>query len=473
MRGSFMINSSKFGFTLQSYICRFYGLELNPRLEKQADFSYLSINTSFLESLRVQIFNGIDAKPIKLTTFDKLAGTETGLTPYNFILSNGKTLSIHTSSTSDKVAPKIVGQGGYKTLTDYFGEIYGGPIENHDDIKRLICRHISEILPTFIDNVFTSDYLVFVNWKTKKVLSFDADDYPDLDLVPSNFRFSKSESEWNWSNSLFYKEKFLAEIQIPITRTIIFRFVIDSLVELLNEKKKNNESLGISAEEEVCEIFGLDDKGIKPRAIKSFQRSLHPILLKAFSGLPKPIEYTGSDKGNRGGESKCSYDFVLEGGKTLSLKTNIGKMVCPPEVGQPSAKTFTYYFSDLLDGEIVTPHLFKQMTYEHTIIMISRYLEHLFDSDYLLRIFEDNKHQFQYEIVNKDYGSKVTLDQSQISFSKENEKEWNESNTLYYKKNRLGEFQVHKHRDCYKFRFDFENLLKLIDDFERDLNKSK
>ena len=62
--------------------------------------------------------------------------------------------------------------------------------------------------------------------------------------------------------------------------------------------------------------------------------------------MPPAIAHTGSTKGERGGTSKCSYDFLLEGNLTLSVKSNKGKMVCPPEVGQPGSKTCLLYFAD-------------------------------------------------------------------------------------------------------------------------------
>lgn len=53
---------------------------------------------------------------------------------------------------------------------------------------------------------------------------------------------------------------------------------------------------------------------------------------------------------------------------------------------------------------------------------------------------------------------------SLFSFTKEKLEEWNESNTVKYKGISIGEFQVHKARDCYKFRFNLENLEKVVSD---------
>jgi len=458
------MNSSKFGFTLQVYIANYYGLVVSDRILMMCDQDFLLNHKEALESYRALIFADVPSKPVKLTTFDLQPGSSTNKVPYNFLLENGQTLSVRSSSTSKKVSPRVVGQAGYKTLTDYFSDVFGREITNQGDIRELFCNHISEILPVYIDNVFSQDYLAFVDTKQNSVLVFDGDNYPDLDFSPSNFSFTRSASSWAWSNTLKYKGLELAEIQVPRGRTLIFRFYIQTLIGLLEQKKKNNESLGMTAEETVCKLFGIDDKGIKGRSLTSLESKLRPVLQQAFRMLPKPIEYTGANTGERGGESKCSYDFILDGGYKLSLKTNIGKMVCPPEVGQPCAKTFSGYFKDLLDGKTVDHERFKLLAYNQTNVLIKRYLSHLFDSDYLLRIFEKDG-TFVSEIINKNFGVNMPFDQNLFSFSKRTPEVWKESNTLYYRGMKLGEFQVHQHRDSYKFRFDFENLLSLINEY--------
>ena len=40
--------------------------------------------------------------------------------------------------------------------------------------------------------------------------------------------------------------------------------------------------------------------------------------------------------------------------------------------------------------------------------------------------------------------------------------DWNESNTVKYNNISIGEFQVHNNRQCYKFRFNFKNLIKIL-----------
>ena len=53
-------------------------------------------------------------------------------------------------------------------------------------------------------------------------------------------------------------------------------------------------------------------------------------------------------------------------------------------------------------------------------------------------------------------------DPSLFSFTKPSIELWNESNTIKYNNTSLGEFQVHKNRSSYKFRFNLENLEEII-----------
>ena len=208
-------------------------------------------------------------------------------------------------------------------------------------------------------------------------------------------------------------------------------------------------------------------KNFLKRYSKKLQSILTPTIKDAFKFLPVPIKHTGSDKGVRGGESKCSYDFLLDKNMELSLKTNTGKMVCPPEVGQPSAKTCYLYFQDYIDEDHIDSDIFKQMILSNISEVFPVYINHLFDSDYLLWIYKKSN-IFTYKIFKKGFANNINFDSSKFSFTKSTLDEWKESNTLKYDGISIGEFQVHKARDCYKFRFNLENFSKLVEDMKND-----
>ena len=199
------------------------------------------------------------------------------------------------------------------------------------------------------------------------------------------------------------------------------------------------------------------------RVPATLEKRLTPVVKEAFKQLPKAIKHTGSMTGARGGLSKCSYDFELERGLRLSVKTNKGNKVCPPEVGQPGAKTCLLYFKDFLplDTTLVTGPLFKEMVFNHIEKLIPFYVDHLFESDWLLWIYLENE-GYQFRNISRNAIHSFTWKRELFSFTKDSVPQWNESNTVKYDNNSIGEFQVHQNRNCFKFRFNMPVLLSLI-----------
>ncbi|MDD7402462.1 MAG: hypothetical protein PUH02_00755, partial [bacterium] len=382
-----------------------------------------------------------------------------------FILDNGKTISIRTTKTSDKVAPRTVGQAGFPVLNDFFADVFGEEIQTQADVRKLVFEHIHEILPIFIDNLFQSDYTVFISRKElDNVQVINADDVGDVSFIRSDFEFTRGLDTWVESTTLKYHGKSIAEIQTHKERSFKFRFIISNIPEWLNTVKETNETLGISAEAAICDYFELEKpKSFATRAMKSYVEELMPVVGAAFKEMPDAIEHSGSQPGERGEQSKSSFDFVLRGNEKLSLKTNKGKMVCPPEVGQPGSKTCLLYFKEFFpEGTTeVTREEFKRMVLGNIEKIMPIYVEHLFDSDWLLWIYE-TKDGFEYKTINHNDINAFIWDKERFSFTKETLEDWNESNTVKYDGKSIGEFQVHKNRNCFKFRFNMQNLLDII-----------
>ena len=92
------------------------------------------------------------------------------------------------------------------------------------------------------------------------------------------------------------------------------------------------------------------------------------------------------------------------------------------------------------------------------------YMEFLFDSDFLLRIYPSKRYTFPFdiEIYKKGYGHWFKWDKKYISFTKPYIEDWHNSNTVKYDGVTIGEFQVHNTRNCYMFRFDIEGLKIIV-----------
>lgn len=460
------MNNADYGLSLQKLICDEYSLEVNDWAAAQFEANYNDEYRIELLEVIPKIFNQIESEPTHLLTYtqEMTRGKQT-TSPHNFMLDNGKTLSIRTTKTSDKVAPRTVGQAGFPVLNEHFADIYGSEIENQADVRKMIINHIHEVLPVFIENLFQSDYTVLLSRRDlKNIQVIKAEELVDYTFAREDFTFTRGLDTWTESTTLKYKGTSIAEIQTHKERSFKFRFIISNIPEWFRQVKETNESLGMSAEGAICDYFGLEKpESFRGRVIKSYVEKLMPVVKEAFKNIPAAIKHSGSTPGERGEQSKCSYDFILEGNKTLSLKTNKGKMVCPPEVGQPGSKTCLLYFSQFFEPgtEDVTRDLFKIMVLNNIEKLMPIYVAHLFDSDWLLWIYE-TKDGYKYQSISKDDIKEFIWEREKFTFTKSTLEEWHESNTVKYDGISIGEFQVHQNRNCFKFRFNMKNLLAIL-----------
>lgn len=458
------MNNALLGMTIQRFICQKYNLPVHPNAEAQFASSYCRGYESGLEALTEAVFQQIGKAPKKCLTFTPSENGKETLSPHNFLLSDGTTLSIRTNRTGDRVAPRVVGQCGLAVFNAFFSELAGFEIKDKEQIKTVVLHHIEKMIPTFWDYLFVSDYTVWVRYDEGRYsyTVFDRNQFVNIETEHDHFSFTRAGEQWNESTTVKYKGISIAEIQIHKNRTFKFRFIMKALQKFIVEARMTTETFGMTAEKTICDMFGLAyPDNFKGRCSARLQEEITPAVKAAFTRLPAAIKHTGSEKGERGRDSKCPYDFILEGQKTLSLKTNTGKMVCPPEVGQPGAETCYLYFKHLTHATEMTGDVFKEMVLTRIGDMMPIYVEHLLDSDYLLWIYK-KKDRYEHKIFPSDFARNMTWNRNAFTFTKPTIGEWNESNTLKYNGVSIGEFQVHKARSCYKFRFNMENFEKVI-----------
>ena len=460
------INTAELGMTVQKLICDKYNIDIDSHTESQFISSFRNNYKKEIEPIIEKLFKELKSNPVECTTFKKSSNPGERTLPYNFILKNGKTLSIRTNKKGDKVAPRSVGQAGYEKLNYHFSHLVDYEIKDQDDIKKMIFENIHKALPIFIDYMFTADYTVWIyslDGNQFEYTIIDRDQAPDLVFKREELTFTcNSIDKWKESTTLKYKDKSIAEIQVHKSRTFKFRFSMSNLMTFLKDIKITTETLGMTAEKVICDLFDLErEDHINKRSSRSLENEIKPTIKEAFKYLPNAIEHSGSKSGERGGTSKSSYDFILEGNKTLSLKTNYGKKVCPPEVGQPSEKTFMHYFGDLMNEEF-SEEAFKRLVLNDVHKMMPRYLSHLLDSDYLLWIYKEPS-GFKYKILNSVDTTNIKWEKEEFTFTRDTLQTWKESTTLKYRGISLGEFQVHRTRNSYKFRFNMKSLLKVLE----------
>ncbi len=460
------MNNADYGLSLQKLICDEYDLEVNDWARAQFDANYNDEYREELTPIIPEIFAKVKSNPMYFLTYTQgVVKGKQKISPHNFMLENGKTLSIRTTKTSDKVAPRTVGQAGFSVLNEFFGEVYGSELETKADVRKMVYEHIHEILPVFIENLFQSDFTILLSRKDLPNLQvIRADELSGYSFARSDFTFTRGLDCWKESTTLKYQGTSIAEIQTHKERSFKFRFIIPNIPKWFKQVKETNETLGMSAEAAICDYFGLSKpESFSERVKQSYVDDIMPVVEIAFASIPAAVRHSGSTAGERGEQSKCSYDFELQGGMTLSLKTNKGKMVCPPEVGQPGSKTCLLYFGQFFPKGTtnVTRELFKNMVFENIEKIMPIYVEHLFDSDWLLWIYA-TKAGYKHQSINKEDIKEFVWERDKFTFTKSTIEEWNESNTVKYDGTTIGEFQVHQNRNCYKFRFNMQNLLELI-----------
>jgi hypothetical protein len=226
----------------------------------------------------------------------------------------------------------------------------------------------------------------------------------------------------------------------------------------------NNESLGQTAEKVICDLNGIDSSNLLRRSIPQLEIEIRPYLEDACKKLPKIVRHSGLESGNHGGQSKSVVDFYGINNETISVKTtkNSNCKVCPSECGQPGGGTFDRYFRHLYNdpNEKITYDKFKALCLEKSHEMMPVYIEHLFDCDYLLWLYFDKRNK-GYKIVEKKSISSFAWLKERFSFTKDIGT-WNESCTVKYDGLSIGEYQVHNHRNNYKFRFNLNNLCDVM-----------
>lgn len=474
-------NPSQYGLTLQKMICNYFDLKVNAYAAGQFEANYNEAYETEFKGIVASLEEKIGSKPVKLLTFTaEMTGPKQTTCPHNFLLANGKTLSVRTSRSSGMVAPRTVGQAGFDVLNDYFAEIFGCKIENQQQLREKMYANIHKTLPIFIECFFPSDYNIIIERQVQservpKISLYKLSDIADYAFDRKDFTFTRDLDKWVESTTLKYNGVSIAELQTHKNRSFKFRFKLSSIPEWFKLVRETSETFGITAEAAICDYFALEKPdSFKTRASNGLRKELMPVVAEAFKIIPKAVRHTGSESGSRGEASKCSYDFELEGSKTLSVKTNTGNRVCPPEVGQPGSATCLLYFKNYLPVGIedVSNVDFKKMVLNRIEELIPIYLSHLFDSDWLLWIFKIGK-EYKFEAIHQsEIQSDIIWEHDRFSFTKPTVEEWLESNTVKYNGETIGEFQVHNHRVCFKFRFHMPNILKLIRKKSQNSNQS-
>jgi hypothetical protein len=243
------------------------------------------------------------------------------------------------------------------------------------------------------------------------------------------------------------------------TDTLIEKSIIEEPSKELIQKKitEPNEQLGKMFEMAICLLYDIPyDGGYKYTSDANKENTE-----KMKARIVKLLELFPMCKHSAKCGSPYDYTSIENPELHLSAKTTQkdGK-ICPQVIGQPSRKKFCEYFKLDSNNKIIAEinGVIKQYIQDNIFELLKEYFSHTFDCP---MIYYNKKADVVQFITVKQ---QIEWSQIGISFShiKKN-KLWNESSCICIEKNgkliTLGEFQVHNHRDCIKFRWCFKVLL--------------
>jgi hypothetical protein len=214
------------------------------------------------------------------------------------------------------------------------------------------------------------------------------------------------------------------------------------------------EVLGKSFEKAVCLLVGCEFQGNYRYSLEKandIKTRLEP-LASEFVGF----QHTGA--------TDDLYDFSdpTDHAKRLSCKTNTrGWKVCP-QGGQVTKKTFCEKF-----GLPVSAHTDPEAIKAFVVSELPRILDTFVHSTFHCPMLYYNEPSNLVWMIKQIKPIDWTTEH--LIFSHINKsKPWNESTTLYVMKGgslvTIGEFQNHRNRNCFKFRWDFKHLLESFKD---------
>ncbi len=219
-------------------------------------------------------------------------------------------------------------------------------------------------------------------------------------------------------------------------------------------KKSNNFSFGLSFESAMARSYNIDDCNTENQVDENLVKKLKSIIDK--SNIKTIIPILVSHEGRKNGPVDFIANLQDKSKIDLSIKTNNSKSdkVAPQTIGQCTKNKFFEYFSieeECTDDEI------KEFIEANIEPMILEYFFHTFESNMIY--YNEIRKIFKFIKVVGD----LHIDDTKISFTHiEKNKKWNESTTVKYNGTAIGEFQIHKKRNCIKFRFNLINLIKLF-----------
>lgn len=213
-------------------------------------------------------------------------------------------------------------------------------------------------------------------------------------------------------------------------------------------KKILTEDLGKIFEMAICLLYEIEYNGKYKYSLEDaiiIKDKLHKLKVE----FPFNLKHIAKN-GNK-------YDFASIDDDKIKLNAKTTKKdakVCPQVIGQPSKKKFCEFFGIDLFNNLEQIKNYIELNVKS---LLEIYILNTFDCPIVYYNKYKNKLLF---IKLKETINWINYN---ILFSHIiKNKKWNESSCIIIDGIIIGEFQIHKHRDCVKFRWSFEKLLNLF-----------
>ena len=238
-----------------------------------------------------------------------------------------------------------------------------------------------------------------------------------------------------------------------------YMFIIEYMDDKLNTniisapKQIITEDLGKIFEMAICLSYEIEYDGKYKYRLEE-AHIIKERIYKLKDVFPYKIKHIAKN-GNK-------YDFVSLENEHIHLSAKTTKKdgkVCPQVIGQPSKKKFCEFFGVDLQYNL---EQIKQYIQDNVNALLNSYALNTFDCP----VIYYNKHKNLLLFVKLK--ENINWTNCDITFSHViKNKKWIESSSIIINNNTIGEFQIHNHRDCIKFRWSFEKILNLFkDNFE-------
>jgi hypothetical protein len=218
-----------------------------------------------------------------------------------------------------------------------------------------------------------------------------------------------------------------------------------------NQKPVLTEDLGKTFEMAICLLYEIEYDA-KFKYSMEEATNIKCKLNKLKDEFPFKLKHI-SKNGNK-------YDFVSIDDDNIHLSAKTTKKnakVCPQVIGQPSKKKFCEFLG-------IDSHYNLEQIKKYIVMNVKSLLEIYALNTFECPIVYYNKHKNMILFVKLT--ESINWTNCNVSFSHIiKNKKWNESSCIIINGIiTIGEFQIHNHRDCIKFRWSFENLLKVFND---------